>query len=178
MRTLLVVATTLQVAAAAYGALLLRRHRNAPAGWLCLLGTLLSMLVWRVGMTTGATPGLVFNTSIAISGSVCAVLAMFFFGHEVVRRERAEAERDRLLTSERLARRQADQANRLKDEFMATLSHELRSPRAIVRSRLDGSGSRTSRGPRPVHDVGKGAHECTVISWRPQRSRGPDAFRA
>jgi len=74
----------------------------------------------------------VFNTSIAIWGSVCAVLAMFFFGREVVRRERAEAERDRLLTSERAARSQAEQANRVKDDFMATLSHELRSPLAAM----------------------------------------------
>ncbi len=57
---------------------------------------------------------------------------MFFFGREVVRRERAEAERDRLLASERVARSQAEQANRVKDDFMATLSHELRSPLAAM----------------------------------------------
>jgi signal transduction histidine kinase/ActR/RegA family two-component response regulator len=132
MRSLLAVATMLQVAAVAYCALLLLRHRNAAAAWLCLLGTLLSMLVWRIVMTTGATPGIVFNTSIAISGSVFAVLAMFFFASEAIRRERAEAERDRLLASEREARSQAERANRIKDDFMATLSHELRSPLAAM----------------------------------------------
>ena len=80
MLILLAVATTLQVAAVVYCTLLLRRHRNAATAGLCLLGALLTMLVWRIVMTTGATPGLVFNTTIAISGSVCAVLAMFFFG--------------------------------------------------------------------------------------------------
>lgn len=79
MQFLLVVATTLQVAAVIYCTLLIRRHRNAAAAWFCLLGALLSMLVWRLVMSTGATPSLAFNTSIAIWGSVCAVLAMFFF---------------------------------------------------------------------------------------------------
>lgn len=43
-------------------------------------------------------------------------------------RKQAEEERTRLLAREQEARTQAESANRMKDEFLATLSHELRSP--------------------------------------------------
>ncbi|HEU0253217.1 MAG TPA: ATP-binding protein [Pyrinomonadaceae bacterium] len=45
---------------------------------------------------------------------------------------RAEAERERLLQSEQEARNAAEKANQLKDEFLATLSHELRNPLNVI----------------------------------------------
>jgi len=47
---------------------------------------------------------------------------------DVTPQRRAEDERKILLESERAARSQAERASAMKDEFLATLSHELRSP--------------------------------------------------
>lgn len=51
---------------------------------------------------------------------------------EIVERERAEAERAALLVREQEARRHAEEANRLKDDFLATVSHELRTPLVAI----------------------------------------------
>jgi PAS domain S-box-containing protein len=64
---------------------------------------------------------------------------------DVTHRRKLDAEREEMLGVVQLARAQAELASRSKDEFLVTLSHELRSPLAAVQSaimsaRLDEGG--------------------------------------
>ena len=76
------------------------------------------------------------NISLTVSPVIDAegrVIGASKIARDITEQKRAEEERDVLLARAQNARRIAEEANRLKDDFLATVSHELRNPlHAIV----------------------------------------------
>jgi PAS domain S-box-containing protein len=63
-----------------------------------------------------------------IKGAEGKIIGAVLIFRDITERKLVEEERSKLLASERAAREKAEAANRSKDEFVAMISHEIRSP--------------------------------------------------
>lgn len=77
---------------------------------------------------------------------------LFVYVQDVTARRDLEMRREELLDEERKARSEAEEANRLKDEFVATVSHELRTPLTTILGWSELLGRKAQNNP----DYGEG----------------------
>ncbi len=81
----------------------------------------------RVRQADG-TLGWTYSRAVPLLDSFGEIVEWFGEASNISDRKRIEQEREQILQREQTAREAAERANRVKDEFLAVLSHELRSP--------------------------------------------------
>jgi len=68
------------------------------------------------------------HQAVPLTNEAGQIIKWFGTATDIEEQKQLEQQRDRVLHQEQAARAEAEKANRIKDEFLAVLSHELRSP--------------------------------------------------
>ena len=134
-------------------------HHGMPKGHLPVRSYLAVPVSSRSGQVVGGLffghprPGVFTERSEQLVAGIAAQAAVAVDNAQLFEaQQRAAREREQLLESERHARGEAERASRTKDEFLATLSHELRTP---VSSILGWAHLLRARPPSPA-DLARG----------------------
>ena len=116
-------------------------HHGMPPGHLPVRSYLAASVVSRSGEVIGglffghARPGMFSARTEELIGAFSAQAAIAIDNARLFgMAQRSAQERDQLLASERAARSEAERHNKMKDEFLAMLAHELRNPLAPITS--------------------------------------------
>jgi signal transduction histidine kinase/ActR/RegA family two-component response regulator len=116
-------------------------HHGMPPGHLPVRSYLAASVVSRSGEVIGglffghSTPGVFSARTEELIGTFAGQAAIAIDNARLYdMAQKAAQERESLLASERAARAEAERHNKMKDEFLAMLAHELRNPLAPITS--------------------------------------------